>query len=114
MKVMVNNRKAYNIYVEKSIFIDDEDRWIKAGTKITGVVILAEGEQIREWRRLVEHYPLPNGLCSLPKDWSKLRGTAVMTDGEKEYIAEVHWYQGKYAGKIEWKVKRYYQRGDMK
>jgi len=107
---MVNNKITYDIYVEEPIVIDNEDRWIKADTKITGVIIIAEGQEIREWQRLVEYYPLSNGRHSLPGDWRKLRGTAVMTDGEKDYIAEVHWYQSKNVGKVEWKVKRYFKR----
>lgn len=56
---MVNNRNAHDI--EEPIFIDDEDRWIMAGTKITGVVVIAEGEEICECRRLIDRYPLSNG-----------------------------------------------------
>lgn len=28
-------------------------------------------------------------------------------DGKKDYRAEIHWYQGKRIGKVEWKLKKY-------
>ena len=105
---MVNNKSQHDIYIKEPIYIDDEDRWIKANTKITKVVVIAEGEGIRESTRLVESYSSPKGSLSSSRDWKKMRRAAVLTDGKNDYIAEVHWYQAKYIGKVEWKVKRYY------
>lgn len=78
---------------------------MKQGTYVTGVKVIAKGKKIREVNRLIETYRLPNGKKTLAKDWMKMRGTAVVTDGKIEHIGEVHWYQCKNIGKVEWKVK---------
>ena len=42
------------------------------------------------------------------KDWYKVRGTANLfnTETKKKMKAEVHWYQCKNIGKVEFKFKR--------
>ncbi|HEM2809403.1 TPA: hypothetical protein U0616_001188 [Streptococcus suis] len=73
---------------------------IKQGTKITNIEVIAgKGvrRQIDDIRRLVRD----NGGDA--NDWPKVKGHAILTDGTK---AEVHWYQAKNIGKIEFKIKR--------
>ncbi|MBR2518988.1 MAG: hypothetical protein IKE46_04285 [Selenomonadaceae bacterium] len=55
--------------------------------------------------RLIETYPLPNGDKTKAQDWYKCRGTAIITDGTKELVREIHWYQCENIGKVEFKFK---------
>ena len=70
-----------------------------------GVKVIAQGEKIREVQALIKKYPLPNGELTEAKNWYKVRGTAVITDGKEERIEEIHWYQCENIGKIEYKLK---------
>lgn len=67
--------------------------------------VIAEGEKIRDVNRLIETYPLPNGTLTKAQDWYKCRGTAIITDGVKEIVKEIHWYQCENIGKVEFKFK---------
>lgn len=67
--------------------------------------VIAEGEKIRDVNRLIETYPLSNGQKTQAKDWYKCRGTAIITDGVKEIVKEIHWYQCENIGKVEFKFK---------
>ncbi|MBQ9486892.1 MAG: hypothetical protein IJU91_03695 [Selenomonadaceae bacterium] len=82
-----------------------ENLHLKPGSTVTGVKVIASGEEIREVERLIRDYPLPNGEKTKSKDWYKVRGTAVVTDGVTESVEEVHWYQCKDIGKVEYKQK---------
>ena len=90
---------------------------IKEGTDVTGVKVIAQGASggkevkrgIDDIKRLVKHYPLQNGSLTSEKDWYKVRGTAILFDLETkvERKAEIHWYQCKDIGKVEFKFKRF-------
>lgn len=83
--------KTFFVETEKQL---KQDQWfIKKGSTVTGVKVIAEGEKIRDVKRLIETYLLPNGQKTQAQDWYKCRGTAIITDGTKEEIAEIHWYQ---------------------
>ncbi len=99
-------------------FEDDESSVIiKEGTDVTGVKVIAQGASggtevkrgIDDIKRLVEQYPLQNGSLTSEKDWYKVRGTAILFDLETkvERKAEIHWYQCKNIGKVEFKFKRF-------
>jgi hypothetical protein len=49
---------------------------------------------------------LKNALTNV-KDWYKVKGNGYITNDSKTRKAELHWYQCKDIGKVEWKVKRY-------
>ena len=70
-----------------------------------GVKVIAQGEKIREVKRLIRDYPLPNDELTEAKDWYKVRGTAVISNGVTERIEEIHWYQCENIGKVEYKLK---------
>ena len=86
-----------------------EDGWrLKEGSTVTGIKVIAEGQKIRDVNFLIEMYPLPNGEKTKASDWYKCRGTADVTNGEVTYRdCEVHWYQCKNIGKVDFKVKRW-------
>ena len=86
-----------------------EDGWtLKEGSTVTGVKVIAEGRNIRDVDFLIEKNPLPNGEKTKASDWYKCRGIADVTNGEVVYKnCEVHWYQCKNVGKIDFKVKRW-------
>ena len=86
-----------------------EDGWIlREGSMVTGVKVIAEGRKIRDVDFLIEKNPLPNGEKTKAEDWYKCRGTAEVTDGDKVYKnCEVHWYQCRDIGKIDFKIKRW-------
>ena len=95
--------KKFFVQAEKQL---KQDQWfIKKGSTVTGVKVIAAGENIRDVQRLIETYPLPNGDKTKAQDWYKCRGTAIITDGTKELVKEIHWYQCENIGKVEFKFK---------
>ena len=102
--------RRFHVDVGKPVrTVDEESDWIiEEGSEVTGEKIIAQGEQIRDRKRLVQQYPLPNGNLTSEKDWYKVRGTANLfnTETKKKMKAEVHWYQCKNIGKVEFKFKR--------
>lgn len=95
--------KKFFVQAEKQL---KQDQWfIKKGSTVTGVKVIAEGEKIRDVQRLIETYPLSNGQKTQAQDWYKCRGTAIITDGTKEIVKEIHWYQCENIGKVEFKFK---------
>lgn len=95
--------KTFYVKVPKPL---KQDNWyLKQGTMVTGVKVMAQGEKIREVNRLIRDYPLPNGELTKAEDWYKVRGTAVVTDGTVEEVREIHWYQCENIGKVEYKLK---------
>ncbi|MBQ7454759.1 MAG: hypothetical protein IJS69_06905 [Selenomonadaceae bacterium] len=95
--------KTFFVQTEKPL--RDGDWFIKKGSTVTGVKVIAAGEKIREVQRLIEKFPLSNGSLTEAKDWLKCRGTAIITNGIKEKLTEFHWYQCENIGKIEFKYK---------
>ncbi len=99
--------KKFFVQTEKSL---KQDGWfIKKGSTVTGVKVIASGEKIRDVKRLIGKYLLPNGDKTEAQDWYKCRGTAIITNGKEERLTEIHWYQCENIGKIEFKEK---PRGD--
>ncbi len=98
---------GHSIYVKKAIPLSNSYGSIKQGTRIEGVKTIASGKDIREVGRLVNTYPLQNGGKTNKTDWHKKRGTAIILhkDTGAEHIREVHWYECKNIGKVEFKVK---------
>ena len=96
---------ARRFYVDVARPLKQSDWYIKEGSEVTGVKVIAEGEKIREVNRLINKYPLPNGNLTKAADWKKCRGTAIITNGTVEEVKEIHWYQCKNIGKVEFKRK---------
>ncbi len=96
---------AKTFYVKSPKSLKQENWYLKPGSMVTGVKVIAQGEKIRDVQYLIEKYPLPNGELTKATDWYKVRGTAVITDGKIEKIKEIHWYQCENIGKVEYKVK---------
>ena len=95
--------KKFFVQAEKQL---KQDEWfIKKGSTVTGVKVIAAGDKIRDVQRLIETYPLSNGEKTKAQDWYKCRGTAIITDGVKEIVKEIHWYQCENIGKVEFKFK---------
>ena len=101
--------KRFYVDTGKKVKVDEEfSVYIKEGTYVTGVIVMAQGDGIRDVNRLINTYKLQNGNLTSAKDWYKVRGTATLTDSETgtDYLAEIHWYQCKNIGKVEFKEKR--------
>ena len=96
---------AKKFFVQTEKPLKNSELFIKKGSTVTGVKIIAEGEGIHDIKRLVNKYLLPNGEKTQAQDWYKCRGTAVVTNGTDERIKEIHWYQCANIGKIEFKIK---------
>ena len=97
---------AKTFYVKSAKPMSNQDNlYLKQGSTVTGVKVIAKGSEIREVERLVRDYPLPNGEKTKVNDWYKVRGTAIVTDGVNESVEEIHWYQCKNIGKVEYKIK---------
>ena len=83
-----------------------DGKWfIKKGSTVTGVKVISSGDNIRDVKRLIETYLLPNGTLTKAQDWYKCRGTAIVTNGTQERTIEIHWYQCENIGKVEFKEK---------
>ena len=95
--------KTFFVQTEKPL--RDNVFFIKKGSTVTGVKVIAACEKIREVQRLIEKFPLPNGTLTKAQDWYKCRGTAIITNGIEEKVKEIHWYQCENIGKIEFKTK---------
>jgi hypothetical protein len=78
---------------------------IKKGTQMTGVKVMASGNKIRQVGDLIDKYPLQNGKLTKSEDWEKVRGTSLITNGKTIFKAEIHWYQCKNIGKVQFKRK---------
>ncbi|MBR4151924.1 MAG: hypothetical protein IKT98_03105 [Selenomonadaceae bacterium] len=98
---------AKKFFVQTEKTLRDGVWFIKKGSKVTGVKVIAAGEKIHDIKRLIETYPLPNGEKTQAQDWYKCRGTATITDGQTEKVKEIHWYQCENIGKVEFKEKRW-------
>ncbi|MBR2216404.1 MAG: hypothetical protein IJ849_11720 [Selenomonadaceae bacterium] len=97
---------AKKFYVKVPKPTREEDCYIKEGSTVTGVKVIASGNKIRDVNRLIEENPLPNGHRTKAQDWYKCRGTAEIVNGAKTYKnCEIHWYQCENIGKIEFKIK---------
>lgn len=96
---------AKTFYVKSSKSLKQDNWYLKQGSMVTGVKVIAQGTKIHDVKYLIEKYPLPNGELTKPEDWYKVRGTAIVTDGKEEKIKEIHWYQCENIGKVEYKVK---------
>ena len=97
---------AKTFYVKAAKNLKQDNWFLKQGSTVTGVKVIAQGEKIRDVRYLIEKYPLPNGEFTKAEDWYKVRGTAIVTNGHITYKnCEIHWYQCENIGKIELKVK---------
>ena len=96
--------KTFFVQTEKNL---RQDGWfIKKGSTVTGVKVIAAGEKIRDVQRLVNKYLLQNDTKTQAQDWYKCRGTAIITNGEETFVnCEIHWYQCANIGKVEFKVK---------
>ena len=96
-----------SIYVKKEIPLSNSPGVIKQGTRIEGVITMTSGKGIREVSVLINKYPLQNGSKTNQKNWHKKRGTAIILhkDTSDEYKREVHWYECKNIGKVDFKVK---------
>lgn len=102
---------AKKIYVKSDIDIRGIYT-IKQGSTITSVKVIAGNgvkRQIDDIKRLVEKYKKNNGDDTKERDWQKMIGFATIKENNK--IAEVHWYQCKDIGKVEFKVKRWLDEG---
>ncbi len=98
---------AKTFYVKVAKPISNQENWyLKQGSTVTGVKVIAEGKEIRNIERLINENLLPNGEKTKAKDWFKGRGTATVTNDIDTYSnCEIHWYQCENVGKIEFKVK---------
>ena len=95
--------KTFFVQTEKPL--RDGEWFIKKGSTVTGVKVIASGDKIRDVQRLIETFPLPDGEKTEVGDWLKCRGTAIITNGTQEKRTEIHWYQCVNIGKVEFKEK---------
>ena len=58
--------KTFFVQTEKPL--RDSVFFIKKGSTVTGVKVIAEGEKIHDVQRLIETYPLPNGTLTKAQD----------------------------------------------
>lgn len=98
---------AKTFYVKVDKKLRDGVWFLKKGSKVTGVKVIAQGEKIRDVQKLIEKFPLPDGSYTKVEDWYKVRGTAIISNGTEERVEEIHWYQCENIGKVDFKLKRW-------
>lgn len=106
------NAMAKTFYVKTAKNLKQDDWYIKQGSTVTGVKVIAQGEKIRDVKYLVEKYRLPDGSYTKINDWYKVRGTAILTNGIDEQVQEIHWYQCENIGKVDFKIKKWSDQND--
>lgn len=94
---------ARRFYVKDPKAIKNTNLYIKPNTYVEDVLVIAAGDKIREVNRLIKEYPISKDMLTKVNDWYKVRGRAIVTDGKKEQSREIHWYQAKNVGKVEFK-----------
>lgn len=100
------NAMAAKFFVKTSKVMEQSGWYLKEGSQVTGVKMIASGEKIRDVNYLIEKNPLPNGERTKAKDWYKMRGTATVTNGTETFSnCEIHWYQCANIGKVMFKIK---------
>ena len=98
---------AAKFYVKTPKPMREKGWYLKEGSTVKGIVSMASGNNINDVSRLVNTYKKSDGSFTKAADWHKVRGTAIITDGQIDRTVEVHWYQCKDIGKVEFKVKRW-------
>ena len=82
----------------------------KDGTEVKNVYVFAGKGCSKEFRDAAKYANKPKyqklGLTD-PKDWQHCAGKAIITDGKRDYIREVHWVQGKDGKMREAFIKEY-------
>ncbi len=94
---------AKKIYIKEEVNIANSNYYIKPGTYVEGVKVIASGEKIKDVKRLINEYPLQNGTLTKISDWYKVRGRAEVTNGIVDQFREIHWYQANNIGRVEYK-----------
>lgn len=103
-------KRLNDFIVKKEITVCDSNKnpvyKLKQNTKVTGIIVIASGEEIRDVQFLIEKYKLQDGTLTNAKDWQKVRGRGtVLIEELGEQSREIHWYQCKNIGKVELKIK---------
>ena len=75
---------ARRIEVTSTIPISKQKKFIMKGSCIDNIETFAKGKAIREIRSLIEEFPLAGGTFTKVADWRKVKGTGIVTDGEKD------------------------------
>ena len=73
--------KTFFVQTEKPL--RDGDWFIKKGSTVTGVKVIASGEKIREVQRLIRENLLPNGEKTKAQDWYKCENIGKVEFKEK-------------------------------
>ena len=99
-------RKFY-VSTTKPVKEGNTAKWsLVEGSEIKCVTIISKGNKIRDVDRLRNMYKDKERTTKI-EDWEKVAGIGVVTNGEKRRKCELHWYQCKNIGKIEFKVKKW-------
>lgn len=81
---------------------------LKEGSIVTDIETIAKGHGIRKVHFLIKKYRKPNGNKTAPGDWIKSKGKGIVQDKYgNEAKAELHWYECKGLGKVDFKVKKW-------
>lgn len=117
---IINTKKLDNIILPKSVSAKARDIYVKTEYPVKGVGKLKSGSNIKnvhviagngvnrkidDISRLMREYETKNENL-----WQKVVGIAILDDNSKNgKKVEVHWYQHPEVGKVEFKVKRWFE-----
>lgn len=105
-------KKLHDFIVDKQISVytgnENDNAVLELGSMVTCIWAIAAGRKIEIVNDLINNHKLPNGGTTSINDWQKVvgNGIVVLADGSKHKV-EIHWYQCRNLGKIEFKVKKW-------
>lgn len=77
------------------------------GSEIKEIELIARGHGIKKVRKLINKY-FNEKKPTVATDWTKKKGYGTVVDeNKKQREAELHWYECKGKGKVEFKVKKW-------
>ena len=83
----------------------DKSCFIPKGQEITDIQHFAKGTGIRTLNKLRNKVEFLYGIKTRVEDWTKSKGLCFISDGQKLWFAEIHWYDVKNFGKFDLKEK---------
>ena len=108
--VQLKNIKAEDVSEKVRILGSSKRIAIKEGTEITKVVAFAGKDCYKVYEKAQNFADKYGGKA---EDWQHCAGYAILTNGEKDFVREIHWSQGA-DGKVVEPFIKYHNKGGKK
>ena len=99
--------KVYTAKEDTPVRKGHKKEWtLKEGSEIKNISLIARGHGIKIVATLIKNHKRTNGTSTKATDWTKKKGFGTVIDKNgHERDAELHWYECRGMGKIDFKVK---------